>query len=169
MKKVLSVLLAALMLVSCFGMMAFAEGGAEIKDPVYVTVKYLALNENGDAQEYTTGPKVVEKGAAVPAAVMEEWLLDMPREFSDDYEVTEDGYTRTETKTYTFKGFVKEGDESGQLYYFGSTDTIDSNTVFVAQYKIEDTIDYVTFWELVQSIFARINRIFEYFSEIFGF
>ena len=41
--------------------------------------------------------------------------------------------------------------------------------VFVANYTKKDTGDTVTFWELVQSIFARINLIFEYFAEIFGF
>ena len=169
MKKVVSVLLAALMIFSCFGVMAFAEGGAEIKQEVSVYVKYLELDETGKAVEVSTDVKKVEKGAAIPAAEMEAWLYYMPREFSEDYEVKEDGYTRTETKTYTFKGFIKEGDESGQLYYFGSTDAIEENTVFVAQYKIEDTIDNITFWELVQSIFARINLIFEYFAKIFEF
>ncbi|MBR2079475.1 MAG: hypothetical protein IJ962_04590 [Clostridia bacterium] len=164
MKKLISVLLAAIMLVSCFGVMAFAEG----EETAYVYVSYLVV-ENGEVVEATIGPKQVTKGQPIPGAEMEAWLFDMPREFSDDYQVTEDGYTRTETKTYTFKGFTKKGDESGQLYYFGSTDEITEDTVFVAQYKIEDTIEFVTFWELVQSIFARINRIFEYFAEIFKF
>ena len=165
MKKVVSVLLAMLMVFSCFGVMAFAEDGEQVK----VRVEYLALNEAGKAETFSTKEKLVDKGAEIPSAEMQEWLYDMPREFSEDYEVTEDGYTRTETKTYTFKGFVKEGDESGQIYYFGSTGAIKENTVFVAQYVIKDTIDTVTFWELVQSIFARINRIFEYFNAIFNF
>lgn len=164
MKKLISVLLAAIMLVSCFGVMAFAEG----EETAYVYVSYLVVKD-GEVVEDTIGPKQVTKGQPIPGAEMEAWLFDMPREFSDDYQVTEDGYTRTETKTYTFKGFTKKGDESGQLYYFGSTDEITEDTVFVAQYKIEDTIEFVTFWELVQSIFARINRIFEYFAEIFKF
>ena len=165
MKKVVSVLLAMLMVFSCFGVMAFAEDGEQVE----VRVEYLKLNEEGKAETFTTKTKLIDKGAEISSAEMQEWLYDMPREFSEDYEVTEDGYTRTETKTYTFKGFVKAGDESGQLYYFGSTGEINENTVFVAQYVIKDTIDTVTFWELVQSIFARINRIFEYFNAIFNF
>ncbi|MBQ5905004.1 MAG: hypothetical protein IIW88_03970 [Clostridia bacterium] len=165
MKKLISVFLAAIMLLSCFGVMAFAEG----EENAYVYVTYLVVDDAGEVVEHTIGPKTVKKGEVVPAAEMEAWLLDMPREFSDDYNVTEDNYTRTETRTYTFKGFTKKGDESGTLYYFGSTDAINEDTVFVAQYKIVDTIDTVTFWELVQSIFARFNRIFEYFAEIFKF
>lgn len=170
MKKVLAVMLSVLMLFSCFAVAAFAEGGEEIKNPVVVTVKFKTYDAdgNGEADDGVVA-KVFEKDAAIESAVMQEWLYDMPREFSVDYEVTEDGYTRTETKTYTFKYFTKEGDESGETYYFGSTDAITEDTVFVAQYKIEDTIDYVTFWELVESIFARINRIFEYFAAIFNF
>ena len=165
MKKVVSILLAALMLVSCFGMMAFAEGEAET---VYATVIYLVPG-SGEAVEEQAGPKVVNKGEPIPAAEMEAWLLDMPREFKYDYNVTEDGYTRTETRTYTFKGFSKKGDDSGTLYYFGSTGDIDEDTVFIAEYKITDTIDNVTFWEFIRSIFARFNIIFEYFAAIFKF
>ena len=166
MKKLISVLLAAIMLVSCFSVMAFAT---EETNLAYVSVVYRYVDENGNEAEATVGPKSVVKGNVIPAAEMEAWLLDMPREFSYDYQITEDGYTRTETRTFTFKGFAKQGDESGTLYYFGSTDEITEDTVFVAQYKIEDTVDFVTFWELVQSIFARINLIFEYFAEILGF
>lgn len=166
MKKLLSIFLAALMLLSCFSVMAFAAD-----DDVLVYVTYLVPDNNGDGEpeEVSTEPKLVKKGEPIPAAEMEGWLLDMPREFTYDYNTDEGGFERTETRTYTFKGFTKEGVEGSDLYYFGSTGKIDEATHFVAQYKIEDTIDNVTFWELVQSIFARINKIFEYFSAIFKF
>ena len=168
MKKVVSILLAALMLVSCFGMMAFAEGEAEAVEKVYASVIYL-IPGNGEAEEVQIGPKEVVKGEPISAAEMEAWLFDMPREFKYDYNITEDGYTRTETRTYTFKGFSKQGEEGDTLYYFGSTGPIEENTVFVAEYKITDTVDNVTFWEFIQSIFARFNVIFRYFAEIFDF
>ena len=168
MKKVVSILLAALMLVSCFSMMAFAEDKSEVVETVYATVIYLVPGY-GEAVEEQAGPKIVEKGKPIPAAEMEAWLLDMPREFKYNYDITEDGYTRTETRTYTFKGFSKKGDDSGILYHFGSTGDIDEDTVFIAEYKITDTVDNVTFWEFIRSIFARFNVIFEYFEAIFKF
>jgi hypothetical protein len=94
MKKLISVLLAAIMLVSCFSVMAFAT---EETNLAYVSVVYRYVDENGNEAEATVGPKAVVKGNVIPAAEMEAWLLDMPREFSDDYNVTEDNYTRTET------------------------------------------------------------------------
>lgn len=174
MKKVLSLLLAALMLFSCCGVMAFAADGDEIKEPITVTFKYyvLTFDENGVANgvEYKELNKTMEKGAAITNKMMNTWLDEMPKQVGFDYQVEEDYTTRTETKTYTFKYFTAEGFEDGErLTFEGSVSEISEPTVFIAQYNLEDTIDYVTFWEFVQSIFARINKIFEYFAAIFGF
>lgn len=175
MKKVLSVFLAALMLVSCFGMMAFAEDGGEIKETGLVTFKFLvpvtdAEGKVTEVKEFVQTQQI-ENNSVITSGQMNTWLSEMPKKIEIDYSYTEDNYTRTETKSYTFLYFTIEGGDDGERFLFEGTGekTIADGTVFVAQYEMKDTKDNTTFWEFVQSIFARINLIFEYFSEIFGF
>ena len=176
MKKVLAVFLAAIMMLSCFGMAAFAEGGEEIKVPIEITFVYYVntYDENGVANGIKEEKLVqtMEKGTAISAEQMNSWINDiMPKKVSYDYTVNEDYTTRTETRSYTFMYFTVEGQDSSIRYTFEGTDEtpINEDCIFVAQYEEKDTIDNYTFWEFVQSVFARINKIFEYFSEIFGF
>ncbi len=172
MKKVLSVFLAALMLFSCFGVMAYAED-AETSKTVTITFKYLIPNGSGTGTEerVVKMERVLENnnGAVITSGQMDYYLDAMPREFSYSYDA-EDFPPRKESKTYKFMHFVSEKDPSFKINFAGSgTRVFTEDTVFVAEYEIEDTGEYSTFWEFVQSIFARINLIFEYFSEIFGF
>lgn len=170
MKKVLSVFLAALMLVSCFGMMAFAED--YIKDPAIVTFKYYSGEFDKNGNPVLAEPEFLfENNSVITSDQMNTWLRDMPKQVVYEYEVEEYGSKRTETVTYTFDYFTIEGHDEGERYKFEGTGetTMADGTVFVANYTKKDTGDTVTFWEFVQSIFARINLIFEYFSEIFGF
>lgn len=176
MKKVLAVFLAAVMMLSCFGMAAFAADGEEIKVPIEVTFKYLVntYDENGVANgvKETTFVQTMEKGTVITAEQMNSWVNDIiPKKVTYDYTVTEDYTTRTESVTHTFMYFTVEGEDSSIRYTFEGTgtNTVDESCTFVANYEVKDTIDNYTFWEFVQSVFARINKIFEYFSEIFGF
>ena len=183
MKKVLSVFLAALMLVSCFGMMAFAEDGGEVKEPAYVRFKFLVpvTDAEGKVTEidwYEMDTLQIENYSVITSGQMNTWLSEMPKKVEMDYSYTEDNYTRTETKSYTFLYFTIEGgDDEFRVRFEGTGETKigcenpdpENPIVFVAHYEEKDTKDNTTFWEFVQSIFARINLIFEYFSEIFGF
>lgn len=176
MKKVLSVFLAAIMMLSCLGMVAFAEDGGEIKDPIQITFKYYVntYDEAGVANgvETVTFVQTMERNTVITADQMNSWVDDIiPQKVSYGYTVEEDYTSRQETVTYTFKYFTIEGKEDDVRYTFEGTGTeiIAEDCVFVANYDKKDTIDTVTFWEFVQSVFARINKIFEYFSEIFGF
>ncbi len=175
MKKVLAVILSVLMLASCLAGVAYAdiEAPEERTETINVTFYYYIDNkkwvyENGDA-------KPEQKSLTIQLAPGEEYsvddwkyvvLADMPKEFTHDYPVE---YSMTETKTYIFSHFTRSTDESGEKLYIANLNTLTEDTVLYAQYKIEDTIEYTTFWEFVQSVFARINIIFEYFAEIFGF
>ena len=174
MKKVLSVFLAALMLFTCFGVMAYAADGDENKVPIEVTFSYLVYTYDsyGDPNgvDDCTETWQAEKNADITSGQLNSWLKEMPKELSYQYDVEEYGSSIKETVTYTFKYFTMEGDETGYKYTFEGIDkeVLSADRVFVAHYDKEDTIDNVTFWEFVQSIFARINRIFEYFAAIFG-
>ena len=172
MKKVLSVFLAALMLFTCFGVMAYAEEPSTSKT-VIITFKYLVANADGTGTEerVVKMEKAFENdnGAVITSGQMDHYLADMPKEFSYSYDA-EDFPPRKESRTYKFKYFVSEKDPSFKLDFRGSDKTVfTEDTVFVADYAIDDTGEYTTFWEFIQSIFARINVIFEYFSQIFGF
>ncbi len=175
MKKVLSVFLAALMLFSCFGVMTYAEDGGEIKDPAIITFKYLVntYDENGEPNGVTEIAKEfqIENNSVLTSDQMNTFLKEMSKQVSYKYTVEEYGASRQETVTYTFDYFTIEGHDEGERYNFeGTGETrIADGAVFVANYVEKDTGDNVTFWEFVQSVFARINLIFEYFAAIFGF
>ena len=171
MKKVLSVFLAALMLFSCFSVMAFAEETE--KKTVTITFKYLVPNEDatGTEERVVEIEKEIENdlGAVLTSEQMDYYLDAMPREFSYSYDA-DDFPTRKESRTYKFMRFASEADPSYKITFAGSgSQVFEKDIVFVAEYDIDDTGEYTTFWEFVQSIFARINVIFEYFSQIFGF
>ena len=175
MKKVLSVFVAAIMLFTCFGVMAYAEDGGEIKDPATAKFTYLVptydANGNANGAEKTTITVLFENNSVFTSDLMNTWLRDMPKQVVYQYDVDEYGSSRKETVTYTFDYFTIEGHDEGERYKFEGTGekVMTDGVVFVANYTKKDTGDTVTFWELVQSIFARINLIFEYFAEIFGF
>ncbi len=166
MKKLLSVILAALMLFSCFAMSASAAD--QEPENVLVTITYKMVDENGVLHEVTEGPHVVQYGTCIEATELQGWLKDMPRKFEEPYSVEQDGYTRNETLIYTFTGFQKENHDGDDLYFFGTTDEIYEDTHFIATYEIEDTGAYYTFFEVVEYFFAQINRILAYFASIFG-
>lgn len=173
MKKVLSVFLAALMIFSCFGVMAYAEDGGEIKDPIEITFEYYSGEFDAEGKPVVeTFKQTMEKGTVITADQMNSWVDNIiPKQVVYTYTVEEDYTSRTETRTYTFKYFtVKDQDSSIRYTFEGTGETkINNDCTFVANYNVKDTIDNYTFWEFVQSVFARINKIFEYFSEIFGF
>lgn len=76
----------------------------------------------------------------------------------------------TDTTRYTFKGWRSSAD--GQLYYKTSIPTPDESTVkvtYTAEFSEEDISGRQSFWNLVESIFERINMIFQYFAIIFNF
>lgn len=149
MKKTLAMLLAVLVALSMFTVAAFAEGD--------VTIQF----KNGDGEEAA----VIGSVTLTPGSINDitPFIPENPVKASDgEYE-------------YTFKGWQLVGDDSGKLYY--------KNTIEApgADYEGEDVITYVavfsaeeitptqTFWNFIESIFERINLIFQYFAEIFRF
>lgn len=144
MKKTLSVVLALLVALSMFSVMAFAADEAPIT--VIFKVDGVAVQTVSVASGTILTPYVPE---------------DPSRVDTDEYR-------------YTFKGWKAEGDDT--LYYKntlpvpalaeGETSKI---IVYEAQFSQEDISGRQSLWNLIESIFERINLIFEYFATIFNF
>ena len=60
--------------------------------------------------------------------------------------------------------------DGGATTYSGNTLPLaTADVTYTAVYAENKKGDNLTFWQLVASIFARINKIFEYFNKIFDF
>ena len=146
MKKALSVVLAMLMVFSMVGVMAFAtdETATETK---YVTYKFL----NDDGTLIKEFQMAVDSNVVITTLVPEEPVK-----------------AETEDTRYLFKYWV---DKDGTIYYRSTIKNPTADTpdevVLTAVYSEEDISGRQSFWSLVESIFERINRIFEYFAAIF--
>lgn len=141
MKKALSLLLSVLMIFSCMSVAVFAEDEVPAPAANY-TVKFV--DWNGTVLQSST----VAHGAIVAAPAN-------PTRTSDNKKVE-----------YIFKGWSADGGNT--LYHAGTIPVATEDVTYTAIYAENNKSDTLTFWELVRSIFARINQIFEYFAEIFG-
>ena len=147
MKKVLSVLLSMLMIFSTVGVVAFAEDEVESAATVHVIFK--------------DGDNVLYDLKVTPGTRLGEHIENPVK-------------ADTETTRYIFKGWVREGDAEETIWYPSTipnptADDEGTTITYIAVYSEEDLTQRQTFWNLIESIFERLNRIFEYFAEIFGF
>ena len=138
MKKALSLLLSVLMIFSCMTVAVFAEDAT----PAYYTVKFV----DWDGTLLTSTPYSPGEVVTAPAN---------PTRTSDDKKVE-----------YVFKGWSADGGNT--IYHAGTIPIATEDVTYTAVYAENKKSDNLTFWQLVQSVFARINQIFEYFAEIFG-
>lgn len=150
MKKITAVLLVVLMAFSMFSMAASAA-----------TIKVTFLDRGGDP---------------IPDS---EVILNEGEELAyEDFPVVEERFEidtinpntgELERYRYTLRGWLNL--DSGVICYPGSFeyDHSKSSVYFQAVYLEEDLSTRQSFWELVESIFERINLIFEYFATIFNF
>ena len=137
MKKALSLVLAVLLLFSMTAVMASAEENL-------VTVKFI-----------NDGFVVKEVDLEVGASIIT-YAPENPQKKA------------TETTEYIFSGWVCDLD--GKTYYQNTLPVVPEDVteiIFVADYSESDIEVRQTFWNLVESIFARINLIFQYFAKIF--
>lgn len=140
MKKIIAILLSVLVLFSAVGIAAFAEDGVEAD--TYYTITFL------DYDGKALGTRQIIRGGIVNAPANPE--------------------RATENNTdYTFKGWSADGGET--IYYANTLPVATADVTYTAIYSETAHKDYMTFWDLVGSIFKRINMIFEYFSKIFDF
>lgn len=144
MKKALAVLLSVLAIFSMFSVVAFAEDATEA---TLVTVEY-----------YDDEGKLIKKLEVAPGTKLDGLVPANP--------VKQD----TDTTRYIFKGWRCEFD--GVLYYENTQVVFQScepgsTLVFRAEFSEENIESRQTFWNLIESIFERLNLIFAYFAKVF--
>lgn len=144
MKKALSLFLAVLMIFSvCGATLAFAADGT-------YTVTFV------DYDNSIVNTVTVADGNTTKA----------PENPSRENVTAEDG---TEYE-YIFKGWAKvvdgKADES-VLYHETTIPAVTEDVTYIAVYSEQEVTPIITFWNLVESIFARLNMIFEYFAKVF--
>lgn len=146
MKKTLALVLTLLIAFSMFSVAASAA-----------SVEVVFVN-GGEVIKVVTVDSENSFDASLFPTVTEQYETD---------EKQEDGSTKT--YRYTFKGWKDA--KTGAIYYPGTFDVDGSvaNVTLEAQYVKEDISGRQSFWNLIESIFARINLIFEYFATIFNF
>ncbi len=142
MKKIIAVLLSVIVLFSAISVVSFAEDETEVT-PIY---KITFVDYDGTA----LGSRQVPQGGIISAP---------------------ENPTRAEDKEnkieYIFKGWSADG---GATTYSGNTLPLATEDVtYTAVYAENKKSDNLTFWQLVASFFARLNKIFEYFNKIFDF
>lgn len=140
MKKALSLLLSVLMIFSCMTVAVFAED--KTPAPSYYTIQFV----DWDGTVLQSGPYSHGEVVTAPAN---------PTKASEDKNVE-----------YVFKGWSADGGNT--IYHAGTIPIATGDVTYTAVYAENKKSSNLTFWQLVQSIFARINKIFEYFNEIFG-
>lgn len=142
MKKLLSVILAALMIFSVFGVVfASAEGETE-----YYTIVF-----NDEDGTFIAKRDVAYYG-----------VVKAPENPSKKDEVNEDG----KTVTYTFDGWVDP--DTGVVYHASTIPVATANKTYYARYTMTVQEEHQTIMTFIRSIFARINIIFEYFYRLFN-
>lgn len=144
MKKALSLVLAMLVAFSMFAVVAAAEGEAT-ENTVKVT---FIINED---------PRVEEVVYLKKGEILTPYTPENPEKAD------------TDTTRYTFKGWLSS--EDGEIYYRSTIPTPAEGTTevtYTAVFAEEDISGRQSFWNLVESIFERINMIFKYFAIVFN-
>ncbi len=143
MKKTLALILAVLV---AFSMFTFATSAADL-----VNVKFM---NDGAIYHEVEVPEGESLTPYVPAAPTKAPVVD------------ENGEVVTE---YIFKGWASSEAENATLYFKNTIPAAADGAVYYAVYSANEVEKTQTFWEFIESIFARINLIFEYFARIFDF
>ena len=154
MKKALAVVLSVLLVFSMFSM-AVSAATVPIDSAV---VKVEFVNYYGLQVGYV-GYSSIKNAEAADVPVVDK-----------EFEGTEIVDGTTKEYRYTFTGW--KCDCCGNVFYDNTIATHDEvlgEIVLTAQYSKKDLSENQTFWQFIQSIFARINILFEYFATIFKF
>ena len=153
MKKALSVVLALLVALSMFSVVAFAEGEATQEPETSKGMVNFIFIVDGEEYHNVT----VESGTKD----LNSHLKPHPQK------------EETDTTKYTFDGWVTEGDEN---HYYNSTIPVPEVKagetvviVYTATYAEKDISGNQSFWNFIETLFERLNTLFEYFATIFNF
>lgn len=156
MKKALSIVLSVLVIFSMFSMAVSAAPGEDYNENI-VTITFKVEGE------------VYKEIKVMPGALFNEYLIE-----GGVAELVPPTKASTETTKYIFRCWVNEADGSeGQPGTFPAApkaeegETQITQVTYVADFTPVDIIENQTFWAFLQSIFERINKIFEYFAKVF--
>ena len=142
MKKIIAVSLSVLVLFSALSVVSFADGEAEEK-PVY-TITFV------DYDGTPLGSRQVPHGEIISAP-------ENPARAEDKENKIE----------YIFKGWSSDG--GATTYSANTLPVATADVTYTAVYAENKRGDNLTLFQLIASIFARINKIFEYFDKLFDF
>lgn len=143
MKKTLALVLAVLVALSMFSVATFAaDDTAEDK-----LVKITFYNDDG-----ATIITVIE---VKPGTVFTTKIPENPKAPV----APEEGYK------YIFKGW--RSSEDGELYATGNMNPASEDMSYTAEFSAEKVKKTQSLFKFFETIFERINKIFEYFAEIF--
>ena len=149
MKKALALLLSIIAVFSMFGVVACAADAEEPDTDGLVII--LFCDDTG---------KTIDQKYFAPGTILDK--DEFPAYPSKE---------STETTEYIFKGWRCEND--GNIYYNEDVYQIASNAEgssvirFTAVYSEKEITATQSFWNFVESVFARFNLIFQYFAKIF--
>lgn len=149
MKKALAVVLSVLVVFSMFSMA--------------VSAATVDINEANVIVEFVVNGVSVKRVGY--SSIKNAEAMDFP----DENQAPKQYESPNGDKRYTFVGW--ESSVDGEIYYPGTLRDHPeaAGIILTAVYSEEDISARQSFWELVESIFARINLIFEYFATIFNF
>lgn len=163
MKKALSIILSVLVIFSVFSMAVSAADEDTGKGKGIVTVQFIVDD------------KIYQSFEVMPGDLFNEYMKDYPTKES------------TETTRYEFKHwssavlneetgiYESDGKVTGWKNLPAVDEMLDENgapvegrvITYVAEFTPVDIIENQTFWAFLQTIFERINKIFEYFAKVF--
>lgn len=146
MKKALALILSLLVAFSMFTVATFAEGEATPAEEELVNIVF----KDSDG-------KVIKTINVAPGTKMTPYVPANPEKAD------------TETTRYTFAGWKSSVDTDEEPYAKNTVPDARVDVVYTATYTEKDISQNQTFWNFIESIFARINLLFQYFAEIFRF
>ena len=141
MKKTLALVLAVLVALSMFSVATFAA------DEQLVKVTFMADD----------GATVIKNIEVKPGDVFTQMAPEAPTAPVNPVE----GYE------YTFKGWRSSLD--GELYYSNTFNPASEDVTYTAEFTSRKVKETQSFFKFLETIFERINLIFQYFAEIFRF
>lgn len=144
MKKALSLVLALLMTFSMFGVMAFAA--EDDTAPIHII--------------FVVDGNTVKEISVQDGTILTPYAPENPMK------------PDTDTTRYIFKGWQTAGDD--ELYYQSTfpVATLDGaetrEIVYTAVFAEQDISGRQSFWNFIESLFERLNLLFEYFATVFN-
>ncbi len=150
MKKALSVILSVLVIFSVFSMATVAADDL-------VTVKFV-VDTDGDGEydvvvkELQTAPGVNFVDRIVKGGDMEVGVPTKP---------DKDGIR------YTFRYWLDANGEKVFTANIPAAKEGETEVIYIADFAEEEIKENQSLWAFIESIFARINMIFEYFAKVF--